>query len=147
MDKKIQIAAIIGAVIFSILVLTSPNDPIPLPKPTSVSQSDSVMILAENLEKPRAIAIFENKIFVTEKDGLIRVIENDILLDSPLATFRTADVFDGGLIGISLHPDFVNNHFLYVFLTYQENGELWNKVLRITESKNKLKDADRKSVV
>ena len=141
-DKKIQIVAIIGAVIFSILVLTSPNDPIPLPKPTSVSQSDSVMILAENLEKPRAIAVFENKIFVTEKDGLIRVIENDILLNSPLATFRTADVFDGGLIGISLHPDFVNNHFLYVFLTYQENGELWNKVLRITESENKLKDAE-----
>ena len=81
------------------------------------------------------------RIFVTEKDGLIRVIQDDLLLDSPLATFRTADVFDGGLLGIALHPNFVNNHYIYVFLTYQEDGTLWNKILRIIESENKLQDA------
>ncbi len=141
MDKKIQIAAIVGAVIFSIFVLTSPDDPIPLPDPDTTSKNESVIILAENLDKPRSIAITLEKIFVTEQDGLIRIIENDILLDSPLATFRTADVFDGGLIGITTHPNFENNHFVYVFLTYEENGELWNKIIQITEFENKLQDA------
>ena len=141
MDKKIQIIAIVGAIIFSIFVLTSPNDPIPLPEPTTNSKNDSVIILAENLDKPRSIAISDDRIFVTEKDGLIRVIQNDILLDSPLATFRSADVFDGGLLGITLHPDFANNHYIYVFLTYQEDGDLWNKIIQITESENKLQDA------
>jgi len=140
-DKKIQIIAIVGAIIFSIFVLTSPNDPIPLPEPTTNSKNDSVIILAENLDKPRSIAISDDRIFVTEKDGLIRVIQNDILLDSPLATFRSADVFDGGLLGITLHPDFANNHYIYVFLTYQEDGDLWNKIIQITESENKLQDA------
>ncbi len=126
---------------FTIFVLTSPSDPIPLPEPPSNSKDSSVSILAENLDKPRSIAIFDNRIFVTEKDGLIRVIQDNILLDSPLATFRTADVFDGGLLGITLHPDFINNHYIYVFLTYEENGTLWNKILKITESENKLKDA------
>jgi glucose/arabinose dehydrogenase len=141
-DKKIQIIAIVGAMIFSVFVLTSPTNPIPLPEPNINSENDSVTILAENLDKPRSIVVFENKIFVTEQDGFIRVIQNDILLDSPLATFRTADVFDGGLIGIELHPDFSNNHFMYVFLTYLDDGNLWNKIIRITESDNKLSDTE-----
>ena len=141
MGKKIQIIAIVGVMIFSVFVLTSPTDPIPLPDPTINSENDSVKILAENLKKPRAIAVADDRIFVTEQDGQIRIIENNILLDSPLATFRTADVFDGGLIGIAVHPDFNNNHFVYVFLTYQENGNLWNKIIQITESENKLQDA------
>jgi len=31
---------------------------------------------------------------------------------------------------------------LYVFLTYEENGNLWNKILRIIEDKNKLKNVE-----
>jgi len=141
MDKKIQIAAIAVAIVFSVLVLTSPNDPIPLPEPTSNSDNDFVTVLAENLKKPRAIAISDDRIFVTEKDGLIRVIQNNTLLESPLATLRTADVFDGGLLGIALHPNFSTNHRIYVFMTYEENDILWNKVLQITESENKLVSA------
>ena len=141
MDKKIQIIAIVGAMIFSVFVLTSPTNPIPLPEPNINSENDSVTILAENLDKPRSISISENRIFVTEQDGFVRVIQNDILLDSPLATFRTADVFDGGLIGIELHPNFSTNHFIYVFLTYLDDGNLWNKIIRITESDNKLSDS------
>jgi len=111
-DKRIQIIVVAVAVVFSVLVLTSPNDPIPLPKPTSNSENEFVTILAENLDKPRAIAVSEDRIFVTEKDGLIRVIVNNTLLDSPLATFRTANVFDGGLLGITLHPNFSNHHLI-----------------------------------
>ncbi len=142
MDKKIQIIAVIAVVIFSVFVLTSPSDPIPIPVPTSNSESAFVIILAENLDKPRAIAISDDRIFVTEKDGSIRVIQDNSLLESPLATFRSANVFDGGLLGIALHPDFSNNHYIYVFLTYEEDGSLWNKILRITESENKLQDVE-----
>ena len=106
MDKRIQIIAIVGAIAFSAFVLTSPSDPIPLPEPTSNSKNDFVTILAENLDKPRAIAVSDDRIFVTEKDGFIRVIQDNTLLESPLAVFRSADVFDGGLLGIALHPEF-----------------------------------------
>ena len=142
MDKKIQIIVIAIAVVFSVLVLSSPTDPIPLPVPNSNTENDFVTILAENLDKPRAIAISNDRIFVTEKDGAIRVIQNNTLLESPLATLRSADVFDGGLLGITLHPNFSSNHYMYVFLTYDEDGDLWNKILRITESENKLVNAE-----
>ena len=142
MDKKIQVAAIVIAIAFSALVLTSPTDPIPLPIPNSNSESDFVTILAENFDKPRAIAVSNDRIFVTEKDGMIKVIQNNILLESPLAILRGADVFDGGLLGIALHPNFSTNHYMYVFLTYEEDDNLWNKILRITESENKLQNAE-----
>ncbi|MEK0320684.1 MAG: PQQ-dependent sugar dehydrogenase, partial [Nitrosopumilus sp.] len=109
MYKKIRIIAIIAVVIFSFFVLTSDMEttiPLPFPLSTSNSESDSVRILAKNLDKPRAIAVSENRIFVTEKGGYIRVIQNNTLLESPLAIFRPANVFDGGLLGITLHPDF-----------------------------------------
>jgi glucose/arabinose dehydrogenase len=142
MDKRIRIAGIVGAIIFSFFVLTSPDDPIPLPElPSENFENNSVEILAENLENPRSIALSKDKIFVTEKDGRIRVIYENKLLDEPLATLRPADVFDGGLLGITTHPNFEENHLLYVFLTYEEDNVLWNKVLQITESNNKLKDA------
>ena len=142
MDKKLRIAGIIAALAFSIFVLTSPSNPLPIPEPpSSKPENKSVEILAENLDEPRSIAVSDNRIFVTEKDGLIRVIQNNTLLDEPLATLRPANVFDGGLLGIALHPDFSNNHLMYVFFTYEEDEKLWNKILQITELENKLKDA------
>jgi len=141
-DKKLRIAGIIAALAFSIFILTSPSAPLPIPEPlSSKSEKNSVNILAENLDRPRSIAVSDNRIFVTEKDGSIRVVQNNQLLEEPLATLRTANVFDGGLLGIALHPDFSSNHLIYVFFTYEEDGKIWNKILQITESDNKLKDA------
>ena len=141
MDKRIRIAGIVAAIIFAIIIWASPNSP-PIPEPMIASDNEFVQVLAINLEKPRAIDFAGDKIFVTEKIGRIRVIESGILLADPLATLRTVNAFDGGLLGIAVHPDFIENHFLYIYLTYENNGKLWNKILRITESENKLVDTD-----
>jgi glucose/arabinose dehydrogenase len=139
-NKKIRIAGIIAALAVSAIILSSPSQAPPIPSPTT-QQNESIKTLATGLQKPWAIAIAEDKIFVTEKKGNIRVIESDVMIEEPLATLRVANVFGGGLLGITTHPDFPSNHFLYVYYTYSENDALWNKVLRITESDNKIKDA------
>lgn len=140
MNKKIRIAGIIAALAVSAIILSSPSQPPPLPPPTT-QQNEAVEILATGLQRPWAIAFAQDRIFVTEKQGDIRVIESGVLLEEPLASLRVAKVFGGGLLGITTHPDFENNHFLYVYYTYSENDTLWNKVLRITESNNKIVDA------
>jgi glucose/arabinose dehydrogenase len=137
-NNKIRIAGIAAALAVSAIILSSPSGSPPLPEPTQ-PQNESVQTLATNLKKPWAIAFAENKIFVTEKQGDIRIIESG-LLEEPLATLRVAKVFGGGLLGIAVHPDFTTNHFLYVYHTYSEDGNLWNKVLRLTESENKIID-------
>lgn len=142
MDKRLRIAGIIGAVAFSIFVLTSPDDPLYIPEPTSLSIDEkSVEILATNLENPRSIAVSNDRIFVTEKEGKIIVIQNRTKLEQPLATLRPSVVFDGGLTGMTLHPDFESNNFIYVYFMYEENETLKNKIIRITENNNKLVDA------
>lgn len=142
MNSRLRIVAIIGAIAAAVVIFLSPNNSIPLPEPVLPSSSNSaVEILATDLEKPRAIAIWDDTIYFTEKVGGIRVIQNNTLIDEPLTTLRTVDVYDGGLSGITLHPNFSQNHHLYVYYTYEENKELWNKVLQITESGNKLTDA------
>jgi len=138
MDKRIRIAGIAAAIIFAILIWVSPSNPPPIPEPVTEYGNENVQVLATNLEKPWAIGFADDKIFVTEKVGRVRVIESGILLDDPLATLRTANVFDGGLLGIAVHPAFDKNHFIYVYYTYEKDDILWNKILRITESNNKL---------
>ena len=134
MDKRIRIAGIVGAIIFAIAIWVSPSNPPPIPEPIIQADNEHVQVLATNLKKPWAIDFVDDKIFLTERTGSIRVIESGILLEEPLATLRTANVFDGGLLGIAVHPNFHENHFLYVYFTYENDDKLLNKILRITES-------------
>lgn len=142
MNKKFRIVGIVAALAASVLILTSPSGPPPIPEPNiQESKNEALEILAIGLQKPWALDFSDDRIFITEKIGRIRVVQSNVLLDEPLATLRTANIFGGGLLGIAVHPDFSNNHFLYVYFTYEEDGKLWNKILRITESKNKIYDA------
>ena len=135
MLRKFQIVGIAGALIFSALVLTDslPSNSPPLPAPTI----DTAEIIVTNLEKPWAIAFADERIFVSEKTGKIHVVTPSGKLDSPLISLQTPEIFGGGLLGITTHPNFENNHFLYAYYTYEENENLWNKVIRITEEDNK----------
>ena len=131
MDKKFRIAGIVAAIVASVVIMSSPGAPPPLPDPTTTDKgNDSVEVLATHLEKPRSLTFGDERIFLTEKSGKIRVFENNTLLEKPLATFRVPDVFDGGLLGIQTHPNFENNHYLYIYHTYVEDNSLWNKVIR-----------------
>lgn len=140
MDKKLRIAGIVAALVASAVILASPSSSPPLPIPAKL-HDEAIKVLAVGLKKPWAMAFSDNRIFFTEKEGNIRVIQSDKLITEPLATLRVANVYGGGLLGIATHPEFENNHFLYVYYTYSENGKLWDKVLRITESNNTIKDA------
>jgi len=141
-DKKIRIIGIIAAVAASIIILTSPSNSVVIPKPTSSSiGTDAVQVVATNLQKPWSLDFTNDKIFFTEKIGRIRVIDEGVLVAEPVADLKVADVTDGGLLGLTVDPNFVKNHFLYVFYTYQEGDKLWNKVLRITELNDKISDA------
>ena len=135
MLRKFQIIGIAGALIFSALVLTDslPSNSPPLPAPTI----DTAEILVTNLDKPWAIAFADERIFVSEKSGKIHVVTPSGKLDAPLISLQTPEIFGGGLLGITTHPDFENNHYLYAYYTYEENENLWNKVIRITEENSK----------
>lgn len=82
-------------------------------------------VIAENLSVPWSLDITrDGRIFLTEREGNIRLIENGVLQDSPIYTFEppfTAQG-EGGLMGLVLDPDFENNGYFYVMYTYRDNG-------------------------
>src|ERR1044072_5975270 len=112
MDKRLVVVAAIFVVASAIVtIFMSPLDTtIPLPEPAllnnTTNSSKGIEIIAENLSTPWAIDIAEdNRIFFTERDGKIRVIdEKGILLDEPVAYIRVAQNGGSGLLGIALHP-------------------------------------------
>ncbi|WP_036746421.1 PQQ-dependent sugar dehydrogenase [Paenibacillus sp. UNC451MF] len=83
----------------------------------------------------------DGRIFLTERGGAIRVIDKGQLLEDPVYRFTSPLYNQGeaGLLGIALDKNFKSNHFLYVYHTYQEGGQVRNRVLRLVESGNKAK--------
>ena len=142
MDRRLRIGGIAAAAVAAAVILSSPGAPPPLPDPSTTSEgNDSVEVLASDLDKPRAMAFADDRIYIAERDGRVLVMEGGRVLDAPLASFRVPRAFDGGLLGIAAHPDFESNRTLYVYHTYVEDGRLWNRVVAVTESDNRLASA------
>ena len=105
-----------------------------------LAQTFQVETVAEDLEIPWAIAFSpDGRIFVTERVGKLRVIEDGVLNPEPVKIFDVG-FGEGGLLGIALDPNFEENHYLYLYYTYKDFLSTFNKVARFTESDNKLSE-------
>jgi glucose/arabinose dehydrogenase len=101
-----------------------------------------VEIIAQGLQAPRSIDISKDgRIFVSEKRGSIRVVDNGTLLTEPVGDIKAENIGDAGLLGLTLHPNFTQNHLFYVYYTYSNNTGLFNKVLMLKESNNRIIDS------
>ena len=76
----------------------------------------------------------DKRIFYNERlTGAIRIIKPGWLLDpTSCANIRVATDTEQGLLGLTLHPNFAQNHWVYVY--YTEIGGTRNRVVRYTES-------------
>ncbi len=142
----IIVATIIAiSVSVATILSTSSDTTVPIPEPTTgnASLTKGVSTIAQNLYAPWAIDIGEDdRIFFTEKPGRIRtVLPNGTLAGEPVANIRVEDTGDAGLLGLALHPNFTQNHLIYIYHTYAKDGRLYNKILMLTERKNKIVDS------
>jgi glucose/arabinose dehydrogenase len=135
-------------IIVSILTMKfSPSETVvPLPSPVSnssnLTNSKGVEIIAEGLQAPKSIDVAEDgKIFFIEQYGGIRVVENGTLLAESVGDIKVEDLGNAGLLGLTLHPNFTQNHLLYVYYTYSNDTRLFNKVLMLQEYKNRIIDS------
>ena len=90
-----------------------------------------VQIVASELDIPWAIAITsKGEIFLTERSGKIKLIDDLNLEPITLLELDVANIGEAGLLGITLDPNFETNRYLYVYYTYEEKLELINRVSR-----------------
>lgn len=104
-----------------------------LPLPPQAEQRRAVLLpdqlsvtyelLVDGLVNPWGMAFLpDGRILVTEKHGEIRIIENEKLLAATIAGVpEVAELGQGGLLDIELHPEFRENNWLY--LTYAHAGD------------------------
>lgn len=92
-----------------------------------------VEVVADNLTIPWSIDWTpDNKIFFTERNGNLRVIEDGVLKE-PLLTIEVGGV-EGGLLGVAVDPDFEENNYIYLYYTYNEFLTTTNKIVRYVVS-------------
>lgn len=89
-----------------------------------------VETVAENLTIPWSIDwLPDGTALFTERNGNLRMIQNDELIQKPLLSLGVGGV-EGGLLGIAVDPNFQENNFIYLYYTYNEFVSTSNKVVR-----------------
>jgi len=93
-----------------------------------------VETVAENLDIPWSIVWDpDGTIFFTERNGNVRIIQDGIVSEKPILSLDVGG-FEGGLLGIALDPNYSENHYIYLFYTYNNFFSTENKVVRYVES-------------
>lgn len=93
-----------------------------------------VETVADNLDIPWSIAWApDGTVFFTERSGHLRVIQSGDLLEESIFSLDVEGV-EGGLLGVALDPNYKENHFIYLYYTYNDFLSTQNKVVRYVES-------------
>lgn len=138
MSKKLLLAIILLIILGALYAQRTKLAAIPFtPNSTSLpngveSQQEStenIEVIAEGLDIPWEIAFLPNgELLVTQRSGTILKIGTD---KSVIEVQGVTHVGEGGLLGMTLHPQFEENNWVYVYLTStHKNGELINRVER-----------------
>lgn len=79
----------------------------------------------------------DGRIFIGEKDGVIKIFKNGAVLGTPYYTVSPLNtITDRGLLGMTLDPNFASNGYVYVAYTYDvdpsnQAGEKTGQLIRI----------------
>jgi aldose sugar dehydrogenase len=107
---------------------------IPFLEPSS--GSFRVEIVAEGLESPWAVVPApDGRVFITERPGRLRMVQNGVLSAKPVAGVPTvAYQGQGGLLDMTLHPDYRTNRLVYLSYTVDTDQGLMTRVARWVET-------------
>ena len=115
-----------------------------IPRPSMAIDGFKVHTITDGLEHPWAMAFLpDGNILVTERPGHLRVIENGKLNPTPIKGLPSiAAQGQGGLLDITLHPDYTNNGWLYLSYSESGHGGLGTAVARTKLDGMKLVDTE-----
>lgn len=101
-----------------------------------------VEVVARNLRVPWSIVFApDGRMFFGERPGRLRVMENGQLREQPLLTLTDVDTTGKlGLMGVTLHPKFAQNGWLYLAYSYREGNGQRVRIVRYREADNTLAD-------
>ncbi len=77
----------------------------------------------------------DGRLFISQKDGNLRVVKNNVLLTTPFLTLPVNTTSERGLLGVALDPAFgPANPYIYVYYTFADTQQ--NRISRFSVSAN-----------
>lgn len=137
---------------FTCLVLVAPSSPLPAPArpaaaaPPPFFRNETILL---GLSEPTGLTFApDGRMFILQRGGVIRVaLPGATQVEAtPLLTLTNINTDEGerGLVGMTLHPDFAVNGYVYLF--YTANTPLRDRVSRFTVTGN-VADPDSEVVI
>lgn len=121
-------------------------------KETAVSSSSDQNIstqpelVAENLQIPWEVVFLpDGSLLVTERTGSVVRIGTNSRTSIPIQ--GVVHRGEGGLLGMALHPAFLENNWVYLYLTTQSGSNVTNRVERYTFNSQKNELTNRVAVL
>lgn len=71
----------------------------------------------------------DGRIFIAERGGIVKVFQNNTV--STVFTVTTVTDNEQGLLGITLHPDFAINGYIYVFYSINDGTVIRHRIERV----------------
>lgn len=83
----------------------------------NAAKAPRLSTVADHLEVPWALTFLPDRsILFTERPGRVRLIDKmGKLLPDPIATIDVKQIGEGGLMGITIHPKFSINRFVFIY--------------------------------
>lgn len=87
--------------------------------------------LLTDLDTPWALDFLpDNSLVFTQRPGIIMHFKDGVLTE--IGKPNSIETSESGLLGIAVDPQYNQNHYIYVYYTYQTGEELKNRVSRFT---------------
>jgi glucose/arabinose dehydrogenase len=148
-NKLIMKSLISSSTLFFMLILfgcSSPNNPENPEIDLNINYTHKP--ITNDLEYPWQLAFTpDNRIFITEVKGLVRIVEKDELLDEPWfdlnkymetenLIYPRGAIQRSGLQGIAVDPNFQHNGYVYIGFAYNTENYSYdfNRLLRLREN-------------
>ena len=96
-----------------------------------------IEVVATKLDVPWDLAFLpDERLLITERSGQLKILENGVV-KTIAALDNVASVGESGFTGLAIHPRFEENNFIYLYYTYRDAGQIFNRVSRfeLTEGK------------
>ncbi len=111
----------------ALLALAPPNA-----NGASVPAGFAETVVASGLANPTAMEFSpDGRLFVAQQGGSLRVVKNGSLLATPFLTVPVNASGERGLLGVTFHPNFATNQFVYVYYT-ATTPNVHNRISRFT---------------
>lgn len=134
---------LIGVLLFTALFNLNKNGSLNKDTPqnkTTTQNAPSAEVLTTNLEIPWSLVFLpDGRMLVTERPGSVKLINKDgSIAGNAIIISDVKHAGEGGLMGMTLHPDFQSNKYVYIYYTFEDKGVTLNKVVRYVFENDKL---------